>query len=267
MKTSEIKNLLKSESEKVDIKMSENLINTPILAAENKIPIKKSNKTLFALIPSLAAAFMIAIIFAFSFFGNNGVISTAKLTAYVIEINPSIAITTDENDKVINICSLNGDADDILSSEEFSEIVGKDFNLAVNKIISVANEKGVLDNYEQSIKIYAVCDSENLIPKKLDGFENLVKENLRGVGKDDIGIEKNKMAIDDFKGKMGFTGEEKRLDDMRNDIERHDRLQGDNPPPKPDGEPQGDNPPPKPDGEQQGDNPPPKPDGETPPKQ
>ena len=236
MKNKKIKNLFLEENEKLNIEMSDELKRTPIQPPVEEAPAPVKRKPLMRLLPMgaiacvLIIAVMLAIINPFS--SSNG-----TLTAYVIDINPSISITTDENDTVISICSLNNDADELLSSNEFDTVVGESLDTAVGKIIKAVSDKGILDGYEDKIRIYALNDDKKIMDKRLDEFGRLVRKNLDDEGFKNIEFEEREMTVGEFKDRMGFEKEFVRLDEMKDDIKNHDRMHGGElPPPKPDGD-------------------------------
>ena len=248
MTNKDFKEAFLKESESIDIRQSERLKQTPIQQSASDFSRAKTNKTRsfrkFFMPLTAACCLIIALsLFIINPFGT----SDGYLTAYAIDINPSISIITDENDEVIKICSLNEDADAVLSDDEFDDIIGERFETAVGKIIKVVCENGVFNGYQDTIRIYALNDNRKIMDDKLNRFGNIVEKELERYGHGDIGLEKHEMTPNDFQEKMGIEGDFKRLDDMRNDIEKRDKYKG-NPPPD------GDVPPPKP----EGDVPPPK---------
>jgi len=242
MKNKDVKNLFLSENEKLNIEMSHELRNTPIQPpVKEEAVIKSHGFKKFIPIFSVACCLIIAIVLlaVSPIWSGDG-----NLTAYVIDINPSISITTNQNNEVISICSLNEDADELLSSNEFDTVVGESLDVAVEKIIKTAADKGILNGYEDKIKIYALNDDKNVMDKRLDDFGQMVRKNLDEEGFKDIEFEKREMTINEFRDRMGFEREFDKLNDMRDDIRKHDRMHGGElPPPKPEGD---DTPPPEP---------------------
>ena len=149
MKDKNIKNLFLQETAKIDVKMSEKLKNTPIQSSKqenSEIVIRKKFNWQKLFVPITSVIFPLT-----------STASNAYLTAYILEINPtveltgdgyasdestsdeeeniSIAFVTDENDKMIKICSVNEDANEILSSEEFNDISNINLDEAIEKVI------------------------------------------------------------------------------------------------------------------------------------
>ena len=258
MKIKDFKKAFLKETENVDIKASEKLIKTPItapipatitepvLVTTENVVVKTKNASSFkrTFLPLIMA--MCLLIIGVSLLIANPFAKVSGITAYAIEINPSISIITDTDDKVINICSINEDADAILSDSEFDYVIGEKFEVAVEKIIKVVSENGFLNDYQVKIRIYALNDDKNLMNDKLGKFGNIVENKLQKYGHGEIAIEPHEMSVDDFKGKMEMQGDFDRLDDMKRELKERDRYK--NPPP--DGEPPHGNPP-------EGNNPPP----------
>ena len=228
MRNKDIKNLFLKEEDKIDIKMSNELKNTPIVMKEKITPTHSFKKRwVFAPVGAVAMAFVVAFVLILTQTGT----SASALTAYVIEINPSISITTNAKDEVVNICSLNEDANTILSNAAFNDAVGKSLENAIKNIINVANEKGFFNGYDKTIKLYALNDNKKTMNKKLDNFGQMVRNELDFHGFEELPFEKAPMELDFFKEKMGFDNNFQRLDDMGKDIRKHDRFMGDVPPP------------------------------------
>ena len=246
MKNKDIKNMFLKEDEKLDIEMSQKLYDTPIQQKPAvKVAPKQKQITNKRWVFAPIVSFALIIVIALSLIFTNGTNSSGTVTAYVLDINPSISITTNSDNEVINICSLNDDADTILAEDCFNNIVGKSLDVAVENIISVAKEKGIFDEYQDTIQLWTLNDNPSRMRDKLDKFGDMVRRNLDDNNLQDINFEKHEMPLDDFRQRMGFEGEYQKLDDMKGDIQRHDKYR--NPPP-----PNGNNPPPD-------DNPPPPP--------
>ena len=252
MKSKDIKSMFLRETESIDISMAEKVKNTPVPPAEIPVTTKtaKPKRNFFAILkPYYALALCLVLIIGGVFiFRQPTTVANAQLTAYVLEINPSFCITADKDDVIINVCSLNDDADTVLSNEEFDTIVGKTLEEGVDKIIKVVSQNGFLNGYQNVIQIYAVNDDKNTIPAKLDKFGQMLNGDLQKYGHGDVPFDKHELPLDDFKTRMGFESNFIRLDDMKEDIRQHGRFIGerptDNPPDDIPPEHPTDNPPP-----------------------
>ena len=259
MKNKKLKNMFLQETAKIDISMSEKLKNTQIQTIQTpkqeiqdvqEIKIKKTFNWKNMFVPITAVACAVIIILSF-FIPTTSTSSggTSYLTAYILEIDqsttidsnseetenisPSIAIVTDDNDNIINIFSVNEDADEILNSNEFSDITNMKLSEAIEKVVKITSHEGYFNGNNDTIKIYALNDNKNKIDNKLDRFGEFIKTDLKEFGHENINFEKLPMQFDFFRDIMGFDRDFDRLDDMRNDIKMHDRLKGEFPPPPP----------------------------------
>lgn len=216
-----IKNL-RYENSKIDIKMSEKLKNT-------KIPKKDEFLYQTKRISSIPKLISILSCFLFCFFCVAIMFSQKKLeisngiTSYIMEINPSICITTDKNDNIINVIALNDDANAIVLDNELENIEGQKFDFCVKKLIGVIKKNGYFDNYDDKIKIYAFSDSNERQHNSLDHFEKIIKEKIDEFGYD-IPFEKHRIGMDDFKEKIGFEEDYKTLDDMQDFFEKREKC-------------------------------------------
>lgn len=87
-------------------------------------------------------------------------VSKVEPTSFVtISINPEIELGLDEQDKVVEVISINEDAD-ILTSD--LNLVGLTIEDASTKIIDSAMETGYLDEYsdENTVVVTTICDNE-----------------------------------------------------------------------------------------------------------
>ena len=245
MTIKEFKKKFSVESENVDIRMSEKLKQTPIQPAASTLGAKSEKRFSFrkAFMPLTALACCIIVVLSLVII-NPFSSAEGGFTAYAIEINPSISIIADKNDNVLNVFSLNEDADAILCDGAFDDVVGESLETTVEKIIKVVSESGIFNDYHDNIRIYALNDDKKIMDDKLDKFDGILKNKLQKFGHGDIGREKFEMSPNDFKDKMDLQGDFGRLEDMKQDILRRDRYKGNPPPangnelpPKPNGDP------------------------------
>lgn len=233
MKIKDIKTLYERESEKSEIKMSDRLKNTPIktssddffdddtvnngdtlIASKKKINMRILTPVLVSFI--LVIGIILSVLNVFSF-GSN-------LTAYILEINPSICITANAEEEIVGVYSLNEDADTVLSDETLSDIVGKKLDSGIQNIIKIVIDKGFFDSYDKPFGIYVINDNNQIKKEKLKTFGEMVAKNLSDNGKGNITFEEREMSFDDFKGRMNIDGDFKRLDDMENEMKNKDRY-------------------------------------------
>lgn len=85
-----------------------------------------------------------------------------QATSFVsLDINPSIELTLDENNKIISVYGANEDAQVLLYNE--SGIVGVDVEIAVEKITSLAIELGYLDENNSVVQTSVSSANESLV--------------------------------------------------------------------------------------------------------
>ena len=97
-------------------------------------------KRLFAVLTAL----LMAVVMGFTLIGCiGGATEEAKASSYVsVDINPSIELTLDQNDKVISVRGANEDGQVLLYGE--TGLVGVDVQTAIAKITDLAVELGYL---------------------------------------------------------------------------------------------------------------------------
>ena len=233
-----LKSMLKEEIESVDVKMSKKVLDTPIDKInvssnfENaKTPTKSFKFKLKPLLMSLCMV-LVAVITAVSLIVRTTNTASA-LTSYIIEINPSVCIVTDDSDVVINAYSLNNDGDELLSNFEPN---GKSFEDVLKFIVDSSIEKGFIDfDKTPKINLSITNDYERHSVKKGKRAKNIFDEELRNKGFIDFDIDAKPMGVIDFKQKMGFDKPSNHLDDFKDDIKSKPKFFDPNfiPPPPP----------------------------------
>lgn len=97
-----------------------------------------------------------------------------SLSRITVDINPSIELIVDEENKVVSVTALNDDGNIIIVGETF---VGKSAEEAVALIVSIANETGYLVKGE-------ISASENEIEISVSGDETAQKELYNSIKKE-----------------------------------------------------------------------------------
>jgi len=88
----------------------------------------------------------------------------AEAASYVsLDINPSIELTLDKNDKVLSVYGANEDGQVLLYEEE--GIVGADVKTAVEKITALAVELGYLDENNKVVETSVSSEKKDLLEK------------------------------------------------------------------------------------------------------
>jgi len=223
MKNKDITLLLQQETKEIDIPMSKKLIDTPITPKKQTKEEPKLNrkKFLFPILASITCCLLVLCL-CFAFIPFN--ISSTQLTSYILKINPEFCITTNSNNQVVNICSLNADADTVLDNSAFDNIIGTNFSDCVNLIINNVDESIFLNYGNKRISLFAINDNQNTANTKLNEFGNIVRKSLDDRGFDKIQFDKFDMTLEFFKNEMGFENNFNKLDDMQFVIEHHDRF-------------------------------------------
>src|SRR5574344_2636623 len=142
MKTKNIKKMLVAESDSFVKPLNNKILEIP-LEAKKEIVLSKQNfwqRNRIA-IASICSVFVILIL-AISMLFSNINLDKSNLTSYIVEINPSVCITTNQLNQVVSICSLNDDGDTLLLDSSFDNVVGASLENCVKSIISVSNTNG-----------------------------------------------------------------------------------------------------------------------------
>lgn len=214
MNKKEFANLLKSENTKLEFEMSERLKNTQIVQKEEYLFEKRKTSLLPRFISLFACFVFCAFCFSLIFINKKPEESAEGITSYIMEINPSICITTDENDKIINVCALNYDADAIVLDANVVNIEGQSFDAGIERLMTVIRDKGYFDSHNEAIRIYAFNDNNECQYNRLNHFEELMKRKMTEFGYD-IPFEKHRIGMDDFKEKIGYEEEYQTLNEMQ----------------------------------------------------
>lgn len=123
-----------------------------------------------------------------------------EMSRVTVDINPSIELIVDEDQKVVSVTALNDDGSIIIAGEA---IVGKNVEEAVNLIVNISTETGYLVKGEveattESVKISVSGDSEyaKKLNDKLQESTNKFLEN----NKINATVQKvNAMAVDELR--------------------------------------------------------------------
>ena len=161
-------------------------------------PMKKRN--LFALCGASLAAVVIVGVAGFALLNNNKTPQVKPKALVSVDVNPSIELVVDENNKVISVTGKNDDGIMILYGEV---VIGKTLDEALELIISLENEAGFLlsgevgvnaNNIQISVngdtqeiyntiktnittKINSICDELNITPS-IEEANKYVNEKL-----------------------------------------------------------------------------------------
>ena len=223
-----LKSLLKEEIESVDMKISKKVLETPIdkidvssnFETSKPIQNKSFKLKLKPLLMSLCI-FAVALITAISLIVRTTNTASA-LTSYIIDINPSVCIVTDEEDEVVNAFSLNNDGDKLLAEFEFN---GKKFDDVLKFIVDSSIEKGFI-SFDKPLKLdlSITNDQEKHAIRRGKLARDIFEKELKNKGFKDFNINDKPLPIFDFKQRMGFNRDSHHLDDFREDIKSRPKF-------------------------------------------
>lgn len=192
MKESDFFKQLNRELQSAAPSMSERLKNEPIQAvspekrgevcsSRDKRNSRISRGRITAILASAAAFVLVCVIGLSSLFSGGA--PTELYACMYIDINPSLALTLDENYKVRRVVSLNADADTLTSDEEFvASLVGLSAQTAAVKVAERAANSGYFslgdgdgDDYNEldvTIRSNAAVEEKTLdsVKESLIGF-------------------------------------------------------------------------------------------------
>lgn len=223
MNTKDFKTKLKQENNNINIDMSDSLKSTKISTKDEFVSECKCKPQFFKLAVCFTCFLFAAICLCGILIPKQN--TAVGLTSYILEINPSICITTDKDDKVINICALNNDANEIVTDQVLCGFEKLNFDECLGKLMYVIKKQGFFDNIsdeDRSIKLYAINDSNETQYQRLEHFEEIMKNKMNEFGYQNVPFEKHRIGMDDFKEIVGFDEEYKTLDDMQEYFRKKD---------------------------------------------
>lgn len=196
MDEKELKRLLEKELDALTPSMSEKVRKAPVLKTEEKReksahkidvrPVKRNIRPYIygAVAAVLVIAIALAVIIPGVFGGGEDVTPTYSAGYLRMDINPSVEIVYDSNNKVTAVKSANSDADVLLSDELRAQLKGMPVDQAAATIADEAGKLGYIEPEEQdALKITVVAgtdkQSEEVASKATAAIENTFME--RGV--------------------------------------------------------------------------------------
>lgn len=196
MDEKELKRLLEKELDALTPSMSEKVRKAPVLKTEEKReksahkidvrPVKRNIRPYIygAVAAVLVIAIALAVIIPGVFGGGEDVTPTYSAGYLRMDINPSVEIVYDSNNKVTAVKSANSDADVLLSDELRAQLKGMPVEQAAATIADEAGKLGYIEPEEQdALKITVVAgtdkQSEEVASKATAAIENTFME--RGI--------------------------------------------------------------------------------------
>lgn len=116
-------------------------------ANRKKNHVNSRNKSMFSAMAAVAAVFLL---FVISFPTIRGTFFSPDYSVVMLDVNPSLSMNVDENEKVLSVEALNDDAKEILGS---MDLKGTSLEAAVNAIIGSMLQKGYLSDIQNSILV------------------------------------------------------------------------------------------------------------------
>lgn len=226
-----LKQLLKQETEQVNVSLSQKVLDTPL---ETKKP--ENGNVIFTTTTSepkksyLKMAFSSLCMVLMSMVAFLGIFSitnqkASALTTYIIEINPSICITADEDNTIVSAYSLNNDGDEIISHSFFENIKNLKLDDCLKNIINLSIEKGYISHAEiRNIKLIVTNNKESYAHNKGAHAKQVFDEELKSHGFENFSIQNQFLPVNEFKNRMGFDVQSNDLDEMRYNIINHNRF-------------------------------------------
>lgn len=196
MDEKELKRLLEKELDALTPSMSEKVRKAPVLKTEEKReksahkidvrPVKRNIRPYIygAVAAVLVIAIALAVIIPGVFGGGEDMTPTYSAGYLRMDINPSVEIVYDSNNKVTVVKSANSDADVLLSDELRAQLKGMPVDQAAATIADEAGKLGYIEPEEQdALKITVVAgtdkQSEEVASKATAAIENTFME--RGI--------------------------------------------------------------------------------------
>jgi GH35 family endo-1,4-beta-xylanase len=164
-----------------------NVVKKPEMAVGLKVHVNESdiiepNRLLRRYLPvgAVAACFVMVLSLALMFF--NGNTSRKDIYAYVgIDINPSIELSVNYDNKIVEADALNRDAETLLKE---LELRGKTVVEALREVVQKSKEHGFISEEKENIVlISAACDSKVETGPKNEDIEDKMGELLNDVNK------------------------------------------------------------------------------------
>lgn len=142
---------------------------------EEKVKTKKF-KGLYVLAPVCVIVLVLGTFLGFNIYNDNKVVSYLS-----IDINPSIMLGVNEDDKVKEIDNLNDEAKEVTEGLELENMLVED---ATSKIIDRAVELGYITEEEDdnAVLISTYCDNQNKANNMKNRVNNSVNNNLNARG-------------------------------------------------------------------------------------
>ena len=196
MKKKQILKLLSKEIDQVVPKLDDRVLSTPIEPKKEEV-IELEEKTTFAqkiqktfkskktwgYLSSVAAVLIVvilAVVFMPQFINHNNK-EKEEYTCFVVDINPSVMVTTDKEGNVVNVSALNKDGDVLLASGNIPD--GSKLETCIENIINISMQLGYIDmdslNNAVSLSVYS--NGKN-VDEKIESGKSSIEQVLKNKG-------------------------------------------------------------------------------------
>lgn len=140
-----------------------------------RINMTKKNNLFRFIVPAIAACLLLVAGIGGGVYYNNNFLVESVID---IDVNPSVEITANKNDKVIDVTALNEDAKTIISDMDLKKT---DLNVAVNAIVGSMVKHGYVVNDENGILVTVLNDdtkkADALRKEIMIDIDSALKEN------------------------------------------------------------------------------------------
>ncbi|MBE6638763.1 MAG: hypothetical protein E7616_04820 [Ruminococcaceae bacterium] len=168
---------------------------------QEKMVERKKSKVLWLRRSAVAACFMLVFAAFAGYFALNG--DQGKVAATImLDVNPSLKIRVDENEKVLEVVPLNEDAKTVVGDRDFKN---KDLTETVRVLVDSIIENGFINEAEKAVLIGV--DSKNSAEAKAIR-EKLTEQIMSQIGEDGIVIGQDIQKTEDVYPSIARISEE-----------------------------------------------------------
>src|SRR6056297_3730501 len=196
MKNKEIEERLYNSIQKAPINLKEELKNKEVekMREHDNITKQESKKKQSFNWKPFAAVAAIIIVFFAGYFGYYTQYRAVDSIVY-LDVNPSVEISTNKQDNVLDIRALNDDAEDYLDDYEFK---GKNLDEVSIELIDRFIEKGYIDESHNTILISIRNDNEENSREQKERLNTKVNEYLENKNIKPVVLAQSIRDEDDF---------------------------------------------------------------------
>ncbi|QVK19393.1 PepSY domain-containing protein [Mycoplasmatota bacterium] len=123
------------------------------------------------------ASLSLVLVLVFIMFGLGNTTTSHAFSTIAIDVNPSLVLELDEDDKVINVILNNKDAEIIVGD---MDIIGVDYNVAINALIGSMVANGYISELTNSVLLSISSDNEVREDELMAELSQVVNDVLTG---------------------------------------------------------------------------------------